>query len=215
MCGIYCSNLSPLKNGEGERLLKLRGPDHLSKIQVDDFYISHSLLSITGEIAPQPLVKDNIVCLYNGEIYNHEEFGDYDTDGKAIVDAYIKHGIYFPKYLDGEFALILYDPKKRILIVSTDTFSTKPIYYSLEEKELGCSSYRTPLEEAGHKNVKKLPANTIRVFNMLHPNHTTHVDHMVTSFDLEQKNNSFDERIFTRSYNCGRRWFSHRLWKNG
>ena len=61
MCGIYCSNLAPLQESH---LLSLRGPDHLSRIKIDDFFMSHSLLSITGEVTPQPLIKNNIVCLF-------------------------------------------------------------------------------------------------------------------------------------------------------
>ena len=212
MCGIYCSNLSALvEEGEGERLLSMRGPNHLSKIQIDDFFISHSLLSITGKITPQPLIKNSVVCLYNGEIYNDQDYGDYDSDGKAIIDAYIKHGETFPKYLDGEFALILYDPNKRILIISTDTFRTKPIYYSLEGKNFGCSSYKTPLEEAGHKNIQSLPPNTIKIVYL---SDSKTIDHSVTDFDLEQKNNSFDnwikafeESIRKRTKNCREKIF--------
>ncbi len=211
MCGIYCSNLSPLREGEGEALLGLRGPDHLSKIQVDDFHISHSLLSITGNITPQPFVKKNIVCLYNGEIYNAGDYGDYDSDGKAIIDSYLEHDILFPRYLDGEFALILYDSSRQILIISTDTFRTKPIYYSLENGSLGCSSYRTPLVEAGHDNIQKLPPNTIKV---IHLSDFETTEYPVTEFNLEQKNKSFDgwvgafeDAIRKRTQNCNKRFF--------
>jgi len=187
MCGIYCSNLSPLKEGRGKTLLDLRGPDYLSEIYVEDFYISHSLLSITGSITPQPFIKNNVICLYNGEIYNHKDYGDYTSDGEAIIDAYLRDGVWFPQNLDGEFAIALIDPLKKLLIISTDTFSTKPIYYSLEDKTFGCSSYKKPLEEAGHENIKKLPPNTIRVINMSHPDHAVHIDRLVTKFNLEQK----------------------------
>jgi asparagine synthetase B (glutamine-hydrolysing) len=214
MCGIYCSNLSQLEEGYGKTLLNLRGPDHLSEIKIEDFYIAHSLLSITGDITPQPYTKENIVCLYNGEIYNHKDYGDYKTDGEAIIDAYLDDGVYFPQNLDGEFAIVLIDVLKKLLIISTDTFSTKPIYYSLEGKTFGCSSYRRPLEEAGHDNIKKLPPNTVRVINMLHPDHAMHIDHPVTTFNLEQKNNSFDgwitafeKSIEKRTQNCKKKIF--------
>ena len=108
MCGIYCSNLAPLQESH---LLSLRGPDHLSRIKVDDFFMSHSLLSITGQPFPQPFIKNNIVCLFNGEIYNHEEFGNYDSDGECIIDTYLEFGVKFTNFLDGEFALVLYDPR--------------------------------------------------------------------------------------------------------
>ena len=206
MCGIYCSNLSSLKEGFGEDLLKLRGPDHLSKVQIENFHISHSLLSITGDIAPQPFTKKNIACLYNGEIYNHKEYGNYESDGEALIDAYLRDGALFSQNLDGEFAIALIDFSKNLLIVSTDTFSTKPIYYSLEDKVFGCSSYKSPLENAGHKNIKKLPPNTIRVINMAD---FTLTDHIVTNFNLEQKNSTFEgwirafeESVEKRAQNC-------------
>ena len=208
MCGIYCSTKSDLKN---EHLLSLRGPDHLSRIKVDNFYISHSLLSITGKITPQPFFKKNIICLYNGEIYNHEEFGNYDSDGESIIDAYFKYGETFPKYLDGEFALILYDPNKRVLIISSDTFGTKPIYYSLDEGEFGCSSYKTPLIDAGHKDVKKLQPNTTRIINL---DDFSFKLSKVTEFNLEQNIDSFErwtkafeESIAKRTRNCREKVF--------
>jgi asparagine synthetase B (glutamine-hydrolysing) len=211
MCGIYCSNLSALEKGYGEHLLNLRGPDNLSEVQVEDFFISHSLLSITGDTTSQPFIKNNIACLYNGEIYNHEEYGNYDSDGEALIDAYLRDGIFFPQNLDGEFAIALIDFLNNLLIISTDTFSTKPIYYSLEDKMFGCSSYKSPLEEAGHKNIKKLPPNTIRVINM---SDFTSSDHIVTNFNLDQKNNSFDgwvrafeKSIEKRTRNCRKKIF--------
>ena len=220
MCGIYCSNLSALKKGYGERLLNLRGPDNLSEIQVEDFFISHSLLSITGDITPQPFIKNNIACLYNGEIYNHKDYGNYDSDGEALIDAYLRDGVLFPQNLDGEFAIALIDFSKNLLIVSTATFSTKPIYYSLEDRAFGCSSYRSPLEDSDHKNIKKLPPNTIRVINMAHaragmsPRSWTSTDHVVTDFNLEQKNNTFEgwirafeKSIEKRTQNCRKKIF--------
>lgn len=214
MCGVYCSNLSPLIEGEGKRLLKLRGPDYISNVKIGDFNISHSLLSITGHITPQPLIRDDIVCIYNGEIYNHKEYGDYDTDGKSIIDAYLRDGPLFSKNLDGEFSIALLDFKKNLLIISTDTFGTKPLYYSIGEGLFGCSSYRTPLEEAGHKDIKKLPANTIKVVNLKYLYIAAIEEHQVTTFNLEQKNdsvdgwiNAFKESIQKRIRSCKEKIF--------
>lgn len=214
MCGVYCSNLSPLREGEGKRLLKLRGPDYISNIKIDNFHISHSLLSITGNITPQPIIKNNIVCIYNGEIYNHKEYGDYNADGKSIIDAYLRDGPLFSKNLDGEFAIVLLDFNKNLLIISTDTFGTKPLYYAIGDGLFGCSSYRTPLEEVGHKDVKKLPANTIRVVNLRHLYDVAVEEHPVTTFNLEQKNdsvegwiNAFKESIQKRTRNCKEKIF--------
>jgi len=218
MCGIYCSNLAPLQESH---LLSLRGPDHLSRIKVDDFFMSHSLLSITGQPFPQPFIKNNIVCLFNGEIYNHEEFGNYNSDGECIIDTYLEFGVKFTNFLDGEFALVLYDPREQLLIISSDTFGTKPIYYSLEYPKFGCCSYKTPLILAGHKDIEKLPANTTRVINL----NTSPIknfkslggyfeDFKVTEFNLEQKIDSFEEwdrafedAVTKRTLNCREKIF--------
>ena len=214
MCGIYCSTNGELKKDSfGERLLKLRGPDCLTKINIEQFNFSHSLLSITGNFKFQPHTKDNIVCLYNGEIYNQHHFGsNYESDGESIIDAYKFKGVEFTKYLDGEFALILYDMVNGVLIVSTDVFGTKPLYYSSEGKNFGCASYRSPLEEAGHNNIKKFNPNTTLVFSdkdfsIVHrySPFTFNIEQFKTSFDDWDK--AFTNSIYKRVNNCNKKIF--------
>ena len=48
---------------------------------------------MTGDFTKQPFCEDNIVCLYNGEIYNYKEFGDYKSDGLCLIDLYKEHGV--------------------------------------------------------------------------------------------------------------------------
>ena len=214
MCGIYCSTNGELKNGSfGEHLLKLRGPNCLSKINIEQFNFSHSLLSITGNFKFQPYVKDNIVCLYNGEIYNTSYFGTkYESDGECLIDAYRFKGVDFVKYLDGEFALILYDIINNVLIASTDVFGTKPLYYSLDGKNFGCASYKTPLEESGHINIKKFKPNTTLVFSA--KDFSIVHKYNPFKFNIEQYKTSFDDwmKAFTNSIhkrvnNCTKKIF--------
>ena len=90
------------------RVTKFRGPDLTTHKNVAGFNYVHNLLSITGDITPQPFQKDDIVCVYNGEIYNHSDYGEFKSDGECIIEAYKKHGIKFTKELDGEFAPLLF-----------------------------------------------------------------------------------------------------------
>ena len=76
---------------------KLRGPDHTSLVKIDEYSFVHNLLSITGDFVTQPFVEDNIICLYNGEIYNYTEFGDYKSDGECLIPLYKKHSFDFIK----------------------------------------------------------------------------------------------------------------------
>ena len=59
------------------------------------FTFVHNLLSITGELREQPFVKDNVVCIFNWEIYNYKDFGDYGSDGDCLVDLYLEYGDSF------------------------------------------------------------------------------------------------------------------------
>ena len=74
MCGFGVSNKIGLD--KANTFCKKRGPDFTNIQQVHDVFFLHNLLHITGEITPQPFVKDNIVCVFNGEIYNFKKFGN-------------------------------------------------------------------------------------------------------------------------------------------
>ena len=95
--------------------LKLRGPDHTEVLSIDKprkMNFVHNLLSITGKFTVQPFYDDEIICLYNGEIYNYKDFGDYESDGLSLIPLYKEYGNDFVKKLDGEFVIVLVDLKK-------------------------------------------------------------------------------------------------------
>ena len=91
---------------------QLRGPDVTTVNRINDFTFVHNLLSITGDLTPQPFVKNNIVCVYNGEIYNYDR-EKYKSDGECLIDLYKTHGDTFTQKLDGEFAVVLFDFEKK------------------------------------------------------------------------------------------------------
>ena len=144
---------------------KFRGPDNTNVTKINGYNFLHNLLSITGYFTIQPFVNDNIVCLYNGEIYNYEEFGSYKSDGECLIPLYKKNGFDFIKKLYGEFALTLVDFNKNIVIISTDTFKTKPIFYTLTNG-IGVSSYSEPLKRLGHNNVFNMDPNTTLIIDL-------------------------------------------------
>src|SRR5438105_6944552 len=79
--------------------LRFRGPDYTNEIFYRGFHFIHNLLQITGEMTIEPFFDplNELVCLYNGEIYNYTEFGDYKSDGLCILDVYKKFGKNFVK----------------------------------------------------------------------------------------------------------------------
>jgi asparagine synthetase B (glutamine-hydrolysing) len=121
MCGILISKRSNADNS----FIQRRGPDCTKTITVGDFHFTHNLLHITGKRTLQPFVDGDIVCLYNGEIYNH---GYCDSDGEVLIPLYREHGEDFVRHLDGEFAVALYDFGRGLAIFATDPFATKPLW---------------------------------------------------------------------------------------
>ena len=191
MCSILGSNL--LKN-DYEHLnyhLQLRGPDNTTLIHKAGYGFLHNLLSMTGEITPQPFIEDDIVCLYNGEIYNFKEFGDYDSDGKCLIPLYKEYGNKFVKMLDGEFAIVLFDFSNGKVIISSDVFRTKPLFYSIDNGNFGFSTFEQPLVKLGHKKISKFPPNTTRVLNLV--DLSLIEEHSVYDFNLDQYKDSFTD----------------------
>jgi asparagine synthetase B (glutamine-hydrolysing) len=183
--------------------LKFRGPDntnvHTHTHNGILYTFIHNLLNITGDFVNQPYIDkystnddDYIMCIYNGEIYNYAEFGNYKTDGNCIIDCYKKYGDEFVKKLDGEFAIVLVDFGKEKIILSSDVFATKPIWFSSEGGHIGVASYESALKRMKFINYKKIPANKTLFFNFRYEL-IKELD--VFTFDLAQYKNNYDDCI--------------------
>ena len=193
-----CSFLFSTKSYENDveelnYYLKFRGPDHTQLSIINQHVFLHNLLSITGKFAPQPYQSDDIVLLYNGEIYNYKDFGSYESDGECIIPLYKEHGPSFTKQLDGEFAICLIDYAKKVVIISTDVFKTKPLFFGISDKNIGCSTYKTPLEKLKFDRIYSCEANKTIVFDLdtLQPIS----EFAVYDFDLKQHKSTYDDWI--------------------
>jgi asparagine synthase (glutamine-hydrolysing) len=165
---------------------KRRGPDDTSKVFRDGFLFVHNLLSITGNFTKQPFICDDIVCLYNGEIYNFKEFDkNASSDGEIIIPAYRDMGLKFAKYLDGEYSIVIFDFSKKDIILITDSFATKPLWIGREKGDFGISSYESCLSRAGISSSTKIDCNSIIVLDM----DTFHVKKTfkIKNFDIENQ----------------------------
>ena len=131
MCGFLVYR----EKGDNSRI-QHRGPDCTNVVRIGSLTFVHNLLAITGAFTPQPFIEDGIVCLYNGEIYNHP-FSR--TDGEVLIPLYKRHGVTFARHLDGEFAIGIYDFRNSIVVFATDPFKTKPLFINGIE----CASYRS------------------------------------------------------------------------
>lgn len=174
MCGFIAGTTF------NEEFIKRRGDTLESSFSRNGINFKHFLLNVTGEINKQPFVEDDIVVLYNGEIYNYP----YKiSDGENIIPLYKKWGALFPKYLDGEWAIAVYDFKARKIIFSTDLFGTKPLWVN----GLECASYESGV------GGEKMPPNTIRTVDM---DTLQSVDMKIHLFDFNnQTKNTYDDWI--------------------
>src|SRR6476661_8490983 len=109
MCSFLLTNVENVDFTQANELQRLRGPDLTNVSKINQFTFVHNLLSITGAFTPQPFVQCDIACMYNGEIYNHANFGKFASDGLSLIPAYQAAGPSFLGELDGEFAISLLD----------------------------------------------------------------------------------------------------------
>jgi asparagine synthase (glutamine-hydrolysing) len=170
MCGFIVTNKTEADIRRANFFVQKRGPDLTHEIKYGGFSFVHDLLSITGVFTPQPFVDDvsGIVALFNGQIYNYLDFGNYNSDGEIIIPLYKKYGEDFIRMLDGEFAIVLFDFKKKLFIATSDVFATKPIWYAINGNDIGIASYQSALESLGFSSRQKIPANTTYVFDLDH-----------------------------------------------
>ncbi len=102
-----------------------RGPDLTRTVEFEGYQFSHYLLNVAGERAPQPFVDGEIVCVFDGEIYNTPA----GSDPAALTSLYRQHGADFSRHLDGDFAVAIYDFGRRVMMLATDPFGTKPLFW--------------------------------------------------------------------------------------
>ena len=148
MCGIvgFNSKNSKILNDMLDSI-KHRGPDDNGVYESDKFSLGHvrlSILDLSYE-GHQPMRFENLVMVYNGEVYNFEEIKKElvkegysfksKTDSEVILKAYHKWGIKAIDKFIGMFAIAIYDAKKRVVTLIRDRVGVKPLYYYFDGKD--------------------------------------------------------------------------------
>lgn len=118
-----------------------RGPDH-QHMSVDHGItwgfnrLSIMDLSTNGN---QPFVYKDCVLVCNGEIYNYPDLKkkletEYTfksgSDCEVLIPLYDKYGLDITcKFLDAEFAMVLYDTKTKQMMAARDPMGIRPMFY--------------------------------------------------------------------------------------
>ena len=151
MCGI--TGIYRVRTGEpvSQRELKTmtetlfhRGPDEYGYYVDGNLGLGHSRLSIidlAGGAQPVYNEDKNVCVVFNGEIFNYIELREIllsrghkfytSSDTETIVHAYEEYGKDFVHHFNGQFAIALWDKKKRELILARDRIGIVPLFYSL------------------------------------------------------------------------------------
>ena len=107
------------------KYLNHRGPD--DEGYFNDNYVSFCFnrLSIIDLVkGNQPIIKEHIVSIFNGEIYNFKEIKDElislgysfqtNSDSEIVASAFLHWGVKCVNKFNGMFAIAIYDAKSNI-----------------------------------------------------------------------------------------------------
>jgi len=156
MCGIlgyssasfsYLDSSRFLNNGINS--LKHRGPDSKGIWTNKDHSVgmAHSRLSIIdlSNRSNQPMVSDDLVIVFNGEIYNYLELKnelkslgiDFATnsDTEVILKGFKQWNKEIFRKLRGMFSIAIFDSAKNEFILARDHSGQKPLYYFFDKEE--------------------------------------------------------------------------------
>lgn len=154
MCGIVGFNWEDksLANRMANTLAH-RGPD--DSVVFTDSGISLamrrlSIIDLKKGIYPLTNENQDIFMIFNGEIYNFQKLRpmleakghEFKTncDGEVFVHGYEEYGENFLRFLNGMFAICLYDSKAKTLLLARDRIGIKPLYYYFNQGHLAFSS---------------------------------------------------------------------------
>ena len=170
MCGITGAiSFNNITNKNKEYIEKFndsvshRGPDASGIWSDANIVFGHMRLSIIdlSEESNQPMLSNDkdIVVVFNGEIYNHEEIKDKlksefvfktdHSDTEVIINAYKKWGIKALDEFVGMFAIALYDRLKEKVFLVRDRFGKKPFYITTVNETIYFSSENQAFFESG------------------------------------------------------------------
>ncbi|MFL5697529.1 MAG: asparagine synthase (glutamine-hydrolyzing) [Ktedonobacteraceae bacterium] len=118
-----------------------------------------SIIDLAGGHQPIFNEEQNILIVFNGEIYNYGEIQkelqerghNFTTncDTEAIVHAYEEYGDDCVKHLRGMFTFAIWDRKRQRLLAARDRFGKKPLSYYWDGQKLIFGSEIKSILEAG------------------------------------------------------------------
>ncbi len=148
-------------------VIEHRGPDDEGHYIDKNVGLGHRRLSII-DLTPdghQPMCNEDnsIWIIFNGEFYNYLDYKNEiigkghqlrsRSDTEYILHLYEDYGFDMVHKINGMFAFVIWDSRKKILFAARDRMGVKPFHYYIDnEKFLWGSEIKSILE---HENVDK------------------------------------------------------------
>jgi asparagine synthase (glutamine-hydrolysing) len=156
VCGIvgkiYFEQARPVERNVLEAMCDTivhRGPD------ADGYYLNGpvglgsrrlSIIDVDGGRMPISNEDKTVWVVYNGELYNFQSLRERlqraghrfatNSDTETIVHLYEEEGDDFVRYLNGMFAVAIWDDRKKRLVLARDHIGIKPLFYSVTADRL-------------------------------------------------------------------------------
>lgn len=126
-----------------------RGPDGFGLYHRGTTGLAHARLSIidlNGGWQPIHNEDKTVWVIFNGEIFNYIELRQQfegsghtfytNSDTEVIVHAYETYGPSFAKYLNGQFAIALWDENNNVGVLARDRVGIQPLFYAQTNNSL-------------------------------------------------------------------------------
>jgi asparagine synthase (glutamine-hydrolysing) len=152
--------------------IRHRGPDGSESLVLEQAALGFnrlSFLDLTGGMQPIQNEDRTISMICNGEIYNYPELKEElmakghvfrtKTDVEVVIHLYEECGLDFPKRLNGQFAIAIYDDRNKQLLLVRDQIGICPLFYTVSDgRVLFASEIKAILEYPGVERKLNLKA---------------------------------------------------------
>ncbi len=149
MCGVagYLSQIFKNNSEIVEKMLSVtryRGPDEVKVISNENNSFGTNRLSIENiQFGQQPIETKKFIAGFNGEIFNykslikkHNLFVNSNSEISVILSLFEKFNENFVNLLDGQFAIYIYDKKKKKCFFFRDIFGIRPLFFYKKNDDL-------------------------------------------------------------------------------
>ena len=222
MCG-FVGFINPKSKDIAENIIKNmlhqikhRGPDENSFYIEKNIALGHQRLSIIDlEGGNQPRRDEEAYLVYNGEVYGYKEQAELlrskgiklkdNSDTEVLFQLLKLYGVHKTLTLiDGMFSFAFYEIKTNSLWLVRDPMGEKPLYYSINDKDIVFGSELSSLIPALNRIPIKINENSLLSYLHLDyiPKDQTilaNINKVLPGQIVKFQNNSLNKFIYTKS----------------